>query len=186
MCVAGTLAGVLVLVNGLSSLDRRFQRFVVPGRVEMQLPEAGTYTLFHEYQSVIDGVVYSTPGGLSGVRFSLREKDGGEIPLRDLTANSRYSFNGRQGVGMFTFTVEWAGTYILTVAPPDDHEQPPAVISVASGFTATLVVTILKMLGVMLVSIFMGAGLIFYVMMQRRWALGLPPIPGFSGTPKPL
>ena len=53
---AGIGAAVWTMLSGLSGLDSALTRIVVPGSRVLTLNEAGAYTIYHEYESVIDGL----------------------------------------------------------------------------------------------------------------------------------
>src|SRR5262249_43393791 len=48
----------------------RMIRVVVPGDAELKLEEPGTYTIFHEYHSLVDGRIY-TVEGVSGLTIDV-------------------------------------------------------------------------------------------------------------------
>jgi len=54
-------------------------RLVVPGTREVALTEAGSYSIYHEYQSYVDGTVYSTDKQVPGLKCTLRQKDTGRL-----------------------------------------------------------------------------------------------------------
>ncbi|MDP6542811.1 MAG: hypothetical protein QGH60_02405 [Phycisphaerae bacterium] len=68
LVLAGGIAGfALFLFSGLTDLSGGLTQMVVPGEHELTLSEAGDYTVFHEYRSVVGSKVYSTgQGGISG------------------------------------------------------------------------------------------------------------------------
>lgn len=133
LALAGAVAvivwAVLGLVGGIKEMAGI--RIVVPGTTEVTLDKPGNYTLFHEYQSFINGKHYSTRGAISDLECTLRSRaTGREIPLSPLTYSSTYSFGTRSGVGMYSFKIDSAGTYELDARYPQGHSGPQAVLSI--------------------------------------------------------
>src|SRR5258708_13634609 len=60
------IAGWLVW-SAIAVLQNALTRMVVPGTTVLTLEESGTYTIYHEADSVVDGKLYSAPniGGLN-------------------------------------------------------------------------------------------------------------------------
>ena len=59
--LVGMAAMAAFLITRLMSMDSGLTRFVVPGEQTLTL-EAGSYTIFHEPQGVIDGKIYVAGG----------------------------------------------------------------------------------------------------------------------------
>ena len=97
--VAGLVGFVLILFSGISGITGGLTQMVVPGRHELALTEAGKYTVFHEYRSVVGNKVYSMrQGGLPGLECSLSRKATGEtVPLSRSAMNSTYTMGSRSG-----------------------------------------------------------------------------------------
>ena len=74
-----------------AEIGNAFTRFVVPGSGVVALEKPGTYTIFHETQSVVDGRVYSVKN-VPGMKVDVVPEAGGApIPVTSAGAHSTYS-----------------------------------------------------------------------------------------------
>ena len=148
---AGLAGFGLFLFHGISGLTGGMTQVVVPGEHELTLSKTGAYTVFHEYQSVVDKKVYSmTQGAISGLQCSLRSKlSGEEIPLTQSGMNATYSMGSRSGVSVLDFRIDSPGIYVLSAAYSPGSEGPETVLSVGQGFLKQLLLTILGSIGIM-------------------------------------
>lgn len=153
--VGGCVAFAFILFNGLSDISSGLTRVVVPGSEEILLKHAGEHTIYHEYQSVVDGEIYSMErGGISGLRLSLKSAETGrEIPLLTSSMSSSYSMGSRSGVSLFVFTIDSPGKYVFSSQYPPGRQGPKCVMAIGHGFMKQLMTTIFGGLGVMLGSI---------------------------------
>ena len=115
IAIAGFVAAGFYLLPRLGSVDSAMIRVVVPGNATLDLDKAGTYTIFHEKQSVVDGRFYASDS-VSGLRVDvIAEATGTPIRLEPATSTS-YSMGSRQGVSIFAFTIDRPGRYRLTTS----------------------------------------------------------------------
>jgi hypothetical protein len=113
IAIAGFVAAGLYLWPRLGSIDAGMIRVVVPGNAMLDLGKAGTYTIFHEKQSVVDGRFYASDS-VSGLRVDvIAEASGAAVRLEPTTSTS-YSMGSRQGTSIFAFTVDQPGRYRMT------------------------------------------------------------------------
>jgi hypothetical protein len=128
------------------------QRHAYPGEMIFSL-EAATYTISHEYRSVIDGRSFSTTRQLPPIDYRLyRESDQSEVQLQPTTMSSSYQMGAYEGVNLFTTTIHTPGEYRL-VANYIDDDGPEFVLAVQQG-------TFLSMFSTIMV-ISCGGGLLF-------------------------
>ena len=73
--VSGAVVLGVLLFTKLPNLAPDIQ-VVVPGIHEIQLSEAGSYTIFYEYRSLVDGRIFASGQSLSDMSVQLRAKDG--------------------------------------------------------------------------------------------------------------
>lgn len=131
--VVGMVTFGAFLFFGLRGLGDELPRFVVPGTTELALNRTGTYTIFHESESVVAGRVYAT-ADVSGLFVEVISADTGEsIPLDTPGASSSYTLGGRSGTAVLTFEVEEPGSYHLS-AGYADGSGPESVLAVGHGF----------------------------------------------------
>lgn len=144
--LGGILAASFAFVR-LSGLADTLPQVVVPGSAELPLETAGSYTIFHEAESVVDGRYFSV-GDVSGLLVQVVSVETGEpLPLASSGANMTYSLGGRSGRSVLGFEIDRPGTYRVT-GSYKSGSGPETVIAVGQGFGKKLVGTILGTLGI--------------------------------------
>lgn len=137
----GMIGFAAFLFFGLRGLGDELPRFVVPGTTELALNRTGTYTIFHESESVVDGRVYA-PADVSGLSVEVVSAETGQsIPLDTPGASSSYTLGGRSGTAVLTFEVEEPGPYRL-IASYANGSGPETVLAVGHGFGRRLFMTV--------------------------------------------
>jgi hypothetical protein len=115
IAIAGFVAAGLYLWPRIGSVEAGMIRVVVPGSASITLDKPGTYTIFHEKQSVVDGQYYASDN-VAGLRVDLvAEASGAHVRFESSTSAS-YSMGSRQGASIFDFTVDQPGRYRLTAS----------------------------------------------------------------------
>lgn len=142
--------------RGFASLGSSFVRVVMPGQARITLAKSGSYTIFHEYTSVVENEVYSVaPEALSGIRCNLNDAESGEtIVLSPSASNSTYSLGSREGKSVFDFTVARGGTYEFKCFFPDEARHGlKTVLAIGQGFTMKIVSVIAMIFGIVMIFI---------------------------------
>jgi hypothetical protein len=166
-------AGWLLVVR-LGSIGAGLVQILVPGSADLELKTAGTYTIFHERTSQLDGRIY-TSTDVSGLRVTVRDVAGGrELAMRRPAGSSTYDFGGRSGVAILAFTVETPGTHRLVAAYEDGRSRPQAVLAVGAGFIGGLVTTILLSVGLVMLGLAVAVLIVIVVVLKRRRAAAVP------------
>ncbi len=141
--VLGVAGFAVLLYGGISGIEEKLTRVVVPGEETITLTEAGTYTVFHEHQSVVDGKTYSNPPTLEGLTVTLTSEDSGvAIPLSSATASSNYDLGSKSGVGVGQFEISAPGQYVLSASYAPGQDGPEVVLTLVPGFMGGLAGTI--------------------------------------------
>jgi hypothetical protein len=157
--VAGWVLFALVLFKNLSGLESKLQQVVVPGKAELNLARASTYTIYYEYQSAVGSKIYSTGRSLSGLECVVTSKATSEkLRVSPTTVNSSYSLGSRSGVGVFDFTIDRPGIYVLSAQYAEGREGPEVVLAVGEGFTTGILTTVFGGLAIVFGS--MGAAVV--------------------------
>lgn len=159
----------ILIVASLGDLGGRMMRLVVPGQAEFRLNEAGTYTIFHEYHSVVDGRAYALDA-LSGLQIIVRHR-GSAIELARPTVSSRYSVGSFAGRSLFQFEVNEPGVYLVRAVYGDGRKEPQTVLAIDRNFVGSLVRTILQAFGIGLGSTALAIAIFGVVLVKRRRAL---------------
>jgi hypothetical protein len=107
---------------------------VVPGEHDLELDKAGLYTIYYEYNSVVDGVEYATGEQFPGLECSLTGLRGSSIELAPFPGSNTYAFDDLEGIAIWTFTVALPGTYTLDCHYPPGTQEPEIVLAVGIGF----------------------------------------------------
>jgi len=169
VAAAGVVGFAVFLLTGLSGMNDGLTQVVAPGVVDLDLTEDGTYTIFHEYRSVIDGQVYSSPpGGVSGLNFRVVDKETGEeIPVAPTTSNMHYDLGGRSGHGILSFVINRPGTHQLSTYYLSGAKKPRVALAVGHGFMKNLFTLIFSCIGILFGSLGLAA-VIAVVTLARR------------------
>lgn len=103
---------MLTPLLGMAGMSKGAQRVVVPSETTITLAEAGKYTVFHEYESEVDGVRYEGHRPPSDVRLE-SVLDGSSVIVERRDGSSKYSYSGRSGVSVYQFEIKVSGDYVL-------------------------------------------------------------------------
>lgn len=142
VALAGWVAMAVFLASRLGDSTGGMMRVLVPGQTDLMLKEAGTYTIYHEYESAFEGRVYHVPS-VSGLTITLRARPSGEeVPLRS-AMNTRYRVGSTAGRSLFDFEVRAPGAYQISATYRGGRKEPQTVLAIDRGFVGSLVLTIL-------------------------------------------
>jgi hypothetical protein len=166
--IAGVaLAGWLVW-GEIAALQHAFTRVVVPGTAELTLGDAGSYTIFIEPQSVVDGRLYSVQN-IGGMTVSITsEADGKPVAVTVPQVTSSYTIGGHKGTSVFGFEIAQPGRYRLTGSYAGGANGPQMVLAISQGFMWALARTILGALGASLAGFLGCAALVLTTYFRRR------------------
>ena len=169
--IAGSIvAGVYVYMR-LSGVARELAQVIVPGEADLTFSQAGTYTIYFEPQSVVDGKVYRTEGDIAGLVVRLSSADGEPINLVAPSLHSNYSIAGREGEAVLTGTIDEPGPYHLTAAYADARNQPQAVLAIGLAVPTKIITAIFVALGIAICSVFLAVFMIVVTFVRRRRAI---------------
>lgn len=166
--LAGMAGMGAFLLDRLSHIADGLSRFVVPGEQTLTLAP-GSYTVFHESRSVIDGRIFDSPG-LGGLAVTVTSPAGAALALEPVTMSGRYDFGGHTGFATFDFTVAEPGDYTVAGRYPDAAGGPETVIAVGRGFIGSLFGTIFGALGIAFGGAAIAAAILVTVLVRRRRA----------------
>jgi hypothetical protein len=141
--LVGGAVSVGLGVRGLYDFSNGLTRVAAPGESQITL-ESGDYTIYYEYRSVLNGEVVNGPEQLPGMTTWLIAADTQRpVQLRSPGVETTYSFGGRAGRSIATFTIDRSGDYVV-VSRYDAGEGPPLVLAVGhdqigSGLAKTVI-----------------------------------------------
>ena len=153
----------------LDALPGKLMHLVVPGQTDLDLVRTGTYSIFHERQSVFDGQLLSSHD-IAGLRVSVRSASADDLPLAPAAASATYSIGARAGVAIFEFEVREPGTYRLTADYDGGRALPRAVLAVGLDFIRELDATVLGGIAIFVTGLLGAAALAMVVFVRRRKA----------------
>lgn len=163
--IVGVILFVVFLFTQITGNLPQIQ-VIVPGTHEINLEKPGKYTVFYEYQSVIDNKIYATGESLSGMMVTLKsKKDFQEVVLSKPFISSTYQAGGRAGASVLEFQIEEPGTYIFTANYPGGVSKPDVVFAIGQF---KILGTILGALAIFFGSLAIGGLIIVRTFLKRR------------------
>lgn len=166
--LAGFAGMAAFMVPKLSAMGDDLIQIVVPGQADLSLEKPGSYTVFHEKQSVVDGTVYAS-NTISGLKVTVSNAETGtDVPLTASSANMSYSFASRSGTSVFEFEIATPGRYRLTAAYEGGRAEPKLVLAVGQGFVGGLLKTIFTAIGIAFTGVIAAAITVIVVWRKRK------------------
>ncbi len=175
---------VVLSIRHFNNLTHSFTRVVAPGTATVQLTKTGTYTIFYEYQSQVDGQTYSTAETPPSLTVSIKSaQTGNPVEVRSSGSSSSYSIGSHAGVSVMSFNIDTPGAYEVTTAYSSGTPGPEVVLAIGHGFAKDLVGGIATILGS--IGVFCGTSIIaivltlvvFFLRQRRPATAGQPPMP---------
>lgn len=166
--LVGTAGFATVLWRGLAGLGDDLPQMIAPGTVERDL-RAGSYVVYHEAESVVDGRIYA-PADVSGLEVDVARVETGEpVPVRTPSGTSSYTFGGREGRSALAFRVEEPGVYRIT-AGYATGEGPETVLAVGPGVGGRIARTVGVAIAIAFGSVALAVTLGVVTFLRRRRA----------------
>jgi len=169
--VIGAGAAAIFLWSRLAGLEGQLTRVLVPGTTDVALAEPGTYTIFHERVSVLDGRYYTTDS-VSGLTVAVTAIPADTpVALTVPGASTSYEIAGRSGASILAFEIAEPGSYRLSAGYDDGRQEPKTVLAIGQGFVAKLFGIILGGLGIGFVSAGIAIAIAVVTYLKRRTAI---------------
>ena len=138
LCIMGWLVW-----TAIGDIQKALTRVVVPGTSVLTLDAPGTYTIFHEAESVVDGKLYSAQA-VPGLRVTVTsEADGKSIPVVTPAMSSSYTVGSHSGKSMFAFEMAAPAEVRVAASYAAGQTGPQTVLAIGRSFIGRLVVTII-------------------------------------------
>jgi len=129
---ASTLVFVFICISGVAGGPDRFVRFEAPGIQELELPSAGRYILYHEFDRTQDSQGEVRPGQIDHLTASLQSMPAGErvdlLPASDDAQG--YVIRRVKGEPLYEFEIPNAGTWRLASEYVGIDEAEPVRLSI--------------------------------------------------------
>ena len=114
LAIAGVALAALLVWRFVGAFEPA-QRFLAPGRAELQLAGSGDYVIWHDYRTVYEGRSYDVAEALpGGARFRVRAPDGTSPQVEPLAGMRSDGSQGRS-VSVARFSAPAAGLYEVAV-----------------------------------------------------------------------
>jgi hypothetical protein len=166
--ILGVVCAAGVLIHSFRTWDDGVTRVLIPGEHTLKLTEAGSYTIFHEYRSQHNGAVFSNPEGVPGLVCVVRDSSGKSLPIKPPLGTQTYSLGSYSGQAIFTFEVDFPGTYFLEAHYPEiASDKPQAMLSIGDNIVSTILFAVFGSLGIGIGS-FAVATIVFVITLIRR------------------
>jgi hypothetical protein len=180
--VAGAAAAGVMVYTRLSDLSRELVQVIVPGEADVTFSQPGTYTIYFEAESVVNGRYYRTAGDIAGLLVRVRSTNGVEVDLASPSFSSNYSIAGRSGEAVLTGTIVEPGRYHLAAGYTDGRTEPQAVLAIGLGVPGKILSTILTALAIGACSFLAAVATVAVTFLKRRKAIRLAtaPQPGIA------
>ena len=135
----------------------------MPGSYQVEMTQ-GSYTLFYEYQSEINGQVYSSDFDVPGIRVAGISSEDVGVELNQPTSNKSYDIGGRSGYSVLNYQIDSSGIYTVVGGYPDRGAGVDIVMAIGKVNSSSLILAILSLPG----GLGIGAALFVHTLMNRR------------------
>ncbi|MGO8917215.1 MAG: hypothetical protein ACLQJR_15015 [Stellaceae bacterium] len=166
LALVGAGGAYLFFSMRLQSVDAALTRMIAPGEVEITL-QPGSYTLFHEFRSVLNGRYYESDD-VSGLNLHINSSNGEPIALRG-GANANYEIAGHAGVSVADFDIDEPGTYTF-VSAYNRRNGPEAVLAVGQGVIGRIFALVLGTIAIAFAGVGSGIAIASITYVKRRRA----------------
>jgi hypothetical protein len=172
VALAGVAVAGFLVVRTISGAGEDLQRLVVPGEVEVLLDEPGTYTIYYEHRSVVDGRMFATAGtDVSALLVVVEEADTGEdVQLTAPRGNVEYEFGPHAGRAVFNFSVGDPGGYLVKARYPEGTQGAEVVLAVGQGVGRRIATGLLAGIGIPFVAFGLAVIIAVVTYVSRRRA----------------
>ncbi|MBM7618490.1 hypothetical protein JOC95_000332 [Bacillus tianshenii] len=164
--VAGILLIVAIVICTISvftliAATKADMRLTIPETKEFSFEEAGTYTIFHEFEG--------TQQNLNGVGVMVQEQSTNQTVELENYTGATYELNGRKGVSIFQFVIDEPGTYQISAENANLDTTTESILTIKQDFVKNILFVVLGIL----VGCFMGISAIVlfiltYVLRKRQ------------------
>jgi len=167
----GSLVGaVLYILPRLSTAEAGLIKVVVPGNPMLALDKPGTYSIYHETNSTVDGRYYGSDK-VDGLKLVLTSAaTGAEVKLVEPKFGTSYKIGNREGTSLYDFTLDQPGRYRLAASLPGGREEPKVVLAIGRGFFGDLMGLIVDGVAIFLVGAGVTAAIVFIALRQAARA----------------
>jgi len=174
IALASLAAAALYVMPRLGTLDEGTIRVVVPGSAVLELDKPGSYTIFHERRSRVDGRYYESRS-VDGLRVTLvAEAGGAPITLVPPGMSSTYEFGGREGTSILAFEIGQPGRFRLSAGLANGAAEPKVVLAISQRLVGGIFSLVLVTLGIVFSGLGLAGLVVLIVILRRSKAVAKP------------
>jgi len=164
------------LLTGIKGATATLTQVVVPGGVALNITNPGSYTIFLEQPSTVNGKTYSSTESVDALLCNMTEQLPSQtstesprtaVPLRRPSVNITYSLGNRAGRSVLEFRADEPALYHLSCAYPEGKAGPETVLAIGTGVGARIVGTLMRSFWGLMVGIGLAAGVIITIFAKR-------------------
>src|SRR5882672_5565653 len=140
VALAGFAGSFLYVNPRLAAADDHTVRVVIPGNTVLVLDKPGSYTIYHEKKSTVDGRYYASDA-VDGLALALTsEATDAPVKLAVLSTEKSYTVGNRSGTSIYAFTIDRPGRYRLAATLAGGRSDPKAVLAVDHGMFGAIAI----------------------------------------------
>lgn len=174
--VLGMSALGYLIFYGWTHYNVEYQRITVPGQHELMLDKPGTYTIFYEYYSVLNGKEYNNSSSTPDLLYAVTDLSSGkQLKLTAPQGSSTYESDEHEGRSLLEFDVLKPGKYEVAARYEDVEEGPELVLAVGQDFILQIILCFLG--GIMLLTFTVGGA--FWIWPPTDYSGSQPSKPSF-------
>ncbi len=167
----GIGSGIWMIVQAVTGIPDNLVRVMVPGSTKLDLKETGTYTIYHEYRTYLDGQLYETQGSISGLACTVLGESGSEnVSVIPSNMNETYSIGTREGEAIYKFSIQDPGSYYFSAAYSDGRSQPRAMLAIGQNIVGNILLAVFAPLTIIGTCSVLAAIIAIVVLVKRSQA----------------
>ncbi len=170
IALAGFAGALFYVMPRLAAFDAAMMRVVVPGDAVLVLDKPGSYTIYHEKKSTVDGRYYASDA-VNGLALALTsEATGAPVKLAVPSTEKSYTVGNRSGTSIYAFTIDQPGRYRLAATLAGGRSDPKAVLAVDHGMFGAMIGTIFGTIAIAFAGLGVAGAIVVAVLWQRSKA----------------
>ena len=174
VALAGFAGALFYLMPRLATADAAMMRVVVPGNSVLVFDKRGSYTIYHEKKSTVDGRYYASDN-VDGLHLGLAsDATGAEVKLVEPKAGTGYTIGNRSGTSIYAFTLDQPGRYRLAANLAGGRDGPKAVLAIGQGTVGAVLSMIFGTIAIAFAGVGVAGAIVFVVLWQRSKAVPKP------------
>lgn len=169
--IVGALACGFFIFRGMTQTRGKVLTLNMPGSSPLNLPNAGTYTIFYQTIRLGVGTNFPTTENMPKLNIEVTDRGTGQvIPLSAATEQLTYPIPKNTGISVLQFHLDGARQVQVKSGYLNGASTPPFLLAVAYGLPGQLVGHVLVGFGFFFIAVAIGLGFGSFVFFRRRTA----------------